>query len=108
MANPGLSLDPLRIHQGSNSGYQALNLAVLFGAIRILLIGFDMKLSETGRRHWFGNHPGKMNKASHYDQFIRAFYTTTADLKRAGVEVLNCTPGSALDAFPIAKLEDVI
>jgi len=108
VAELGLSLDPLRIHLGSNSGYQALNLAVLFGASRILLTGFDMKLSVGGQRHFFGDHPGSLNKASDYNQFIRAFHTTADDLKRAGVEVLNCTPGSALDAFPMAKLEDVI
>src|ERR1039458_2314613 len=39
----GLSLDPKQIVTGSNSGYQALNIAVLAGAKTIILIGFDAR-----------------------------------------------------------------
>lgn len=105
---PGLSLDPDCIHFGSNSGYQALNLAVLLGAKRIVLLGFDMKPAPDGRRHWFGNHPGALHRHSPYGDWIRNFRTTLPDLERAGVEVINCTPGSALDCFPSARMEDVI
>ena len=39
----GFSFDPACIHYGSNSGFQAVNLAILFGAKRIVLVGFDMR-----------------------------------------------------------------
>ena len=42
VAQPGLSRTQGVIHQGKNSGYQALNLAYLLGAKRILLLGYDM------------------------------------------------------------------
>ena len=97
----GLSMSPERLHTGGNSGYQALNLAVLMGAARILLIGFDMH-----GQHWHGNHVGMANpEAQTFQKWIAAFRTTTTDLRRAGVEVWNCTPGSKIDCFPRAPLE---
>ena len=108
VARPGLCLDGSRIHQGSNSGYQAINFAVLRGAARILLLGYDMRLGEGGKRHWFGDHPGGLNKASAYGQWIPLFRSMIPHLEAAGVEVLNCTPGSALEAFPMARLADVL
>jgi hypothetical protein len=99
---PGLSLDPSVIHQGGNSGYQALNLAVLLGARRILLLGFDM-----GGEHWHPRHPYGLNNPSegNFARWLRAFETGLPDLERAGVEVINATPGSALNCFPKANLE---
>ena len=49
--SPGLSLDDELIHFGHNSGYQALNLAVLFGVKKILLLGYDMQRTN-GKEHW--------------------------------------------------------
>jgi hypothetical protein len=97
----GLSWDPARIHQGANGGYQALNLAVLMGARRVLLMGYDMRVVD-GKKHWHGDHPVNLNNpdASQLATFRAAFATTVSELARAGVEVFNCTPGSALDCFP--------
>lgn len=103
----GLSRDPRVIHTGGNSGYQAVNLAYLFGARRILLLGFDMKPSA-GREHFFGSHPGQLRRSLPFNVWIQDFRTLAADLKAEGVEVINCTPGSALDCFPKAQIEDVI
>lgn len=105
---PGLSLDPHRIHFGLNSGFQALNLAVLLGAYRILLLGYDMRLAASGKRHWFGDHPGAMNKDSDYRAFAARFDAILPQLDAVGVEVINCTPGTALRCFPQAELRTVI
>ena len=103
----GLSLDRACIHSGWNSGYQALNLAVLFGAKRIFLLGFDMQ-EAIDKAHFFGNHPEALQKRSTYSAFIRAFETTTPDLKRAGCAVINCTRQSALSCFPKRSIEEEI
>lgn len=100
---PGLSLDPLRIHQGGNSGYQALNLAVLLGCARVLLVGYDMKGD-----HWHPPHEAVNPGECEFARWRVNFETTIPDLERAGVEVLNCTPGSALECFPRANLEDCL
>jgi len=53
----GLETNPRGIRTGNNSGYQAINLAVHLGAKTIVLLGYDMKRSEDGNHHWFGDHP---------------------------------------------------
>lgn len=99
----GFSMDPRFIHYGSNSGFQAVNLAMLFGARRIVLVAFDMR-NERGRRHFFGDHPRGLRNTTNYDRFIAAFERAAAALP-AGVEIVNATPESALRCFPRVQLE---
>ena len=104
--NPGLSDNPDFIHYNSNSGAQAINLAVLWGAKRLLLVGFDMK-TDKGKRHWFGDHPGHLHKASDYADWLRKYEVIARDLKKMGVECINCSMNSALECFekrPLASL----
>ena len=106
---PGLSMDPELLHTGSNSGFQVLNLAVLLGASRVLLLGYDMRI--TGERtHWHGDHPAGMTnpRPGTLAGWVTAFAGAVADLERLGVSCINCTPGSALTCFPMARLEDVL
>lgn len=102
-AGQGFSTEPTHIHYGSNSGFQAVNLALLLGARRIVLVGFDMRLVD-GRSHFFGDHPAGLRKTANYQNFIRAFEVAAASLP-AGVEILNATRGSALTCFPSVDLE---
>ncbi len=98
------------LHTGQNSGYQAINLAVHFGAARILLIGFDMQAAVVDGRpktHWFGDHPGGTSDRV-YAQMLKHFPSLLEPLKKRGVDVINCTPHSALKCFPMRKLEDVM
>jgi hypothetical protein len=97
----GFSTDPSIIHYGSNSGFQAINLAMLFGARRILLVGFDMS-SPNGKTHFFGHHPSFRGQPR-YESFVGA-YNDAAKRLQTGVEIINCTPGSALRCFPKADL----
>lgn len=102
----GFSLDPSVIHFGSNSGFQAINLAILFGAKRILLVGFDMTAGN-GKAHFFGDHPPGLIQNRNYERFIPAFNAAAKRLPR-GVEIINCTPNSALRCFPMADLIDAL
>jgi hypothetical protein len=102
---PGLSYEATAIHTGKNSGYQAINIAVLMGAKKILLIGFDLKVSDDGRSHWFGDHPDLTR--SFYETWHPQFQTLVDPLRELGVEVINCSPDSALECFPKANIEDV-
>jgi hypothetical protein len=101
----GLSLDPRYIRTANNSGFQAINLAVLLGAKRIVLLGYDMKKDVYGRSHFFGDHPQKIRSESCYQSFISHFHTMVKPLKEIDVEIINCTPGSALHVFPMGELE---
>lgn len=96
-----LSSDPGEISTGSNSGYQALNIACLSGARRVVLIGYDARIAD-GKQHFFGQHPDKS-----YPPFevIRQRFREAADAaKKLGIEILNASPGSVVDAFPAVDL----
>ena len=102
---PGLSRDPTAVHSGGNSGYQAIGLAYHLGATRIILLGFDMH-HHSGKSHFFGDHPKEFaNSNAKPDRFVAAFRTIKPE--EYGIEILNCSRETALDAFPRHNLEDV-
>lgn len=101
-SQPGLGHDC--VHFGANSGYQAVNLAFLWGATRIILLGFDCK-PVGGKDHWFGQHPRGMTQVQPYEIWIKNFETLANDMKLQGVEVINCSPDTALTCFPTAGIE---
>lgn len=100
----GLGHGP-HIHTNGNSGSQAINLAYLFGCRRILLLGFDMKLGPKGEKHWHPNHPSPLMQGQTFGDWLHKLNHLAVDLKKAGCEVVNCTPGSALTCFPMSTIE---
>jgi hypothetical protein len=104
------SFDPRPTHlvSGGNSGYQAIHLAVHFGVKRILLLGFDMRDGRNRRRHWFGSHPGKLNSRGNYSGWIRAMEKFAKVLSARKVEVINCTPDTALRCFRRTSIESAL
>lgn len=99
---------PTHMRTGRNSGYQAVHLAAKFGATRILLCGFDMQEGANGRAHWFGDHQYRPQFASPYHLFMREFERGAPEFAKRGIEIINCTPGSALKCFPYQPIEDAI
>lgn len=113
-----LSKDPTGIYTGQNSGYQAINVAVLYGCTRIVLLGYDMRakevpITEPGKsgvrmsNHWFGEHPWPSDPSS-YRFFREEFARMAVTAKMAGLEILNATPGSALESFPMVTLDEAM
>jgi hypothetical protein len=101
------------IHWGGNSGFQAINLAYLWGARRIVLLGFDMQCGPGGESHWFGEHVpvrGIVNRnPKKFDSWIRHLETLGRDLQDAGIGVYNATRMTALTCFaqiPIERIPD--
>ncbi len=102
----GISLDPTKLVTARGSGYQAVNVAILALGCqggRIILLGFDGKRGADGRSHWFGDHPVTETDAV-YEQFRKGFSAGETAILDTGVEVLNCSPGSAYDNFPKMEL----
>ena len=93
------------IRQGISSGHSAISLGVSLGAARIVLLGFDMRLSDK-REHNHDEYANVSRKISPYAEFIRGFSGWYADGLRAGVEIVNATPGSAVREFPFVTLDD--
>lgn len=78
-----------------NSGFQAVNLAVQFGASKILLC-----LDYRGK-HWHGDHPRSLRNPSdkQLGQWAGLLDRQASRLASWGIEVLNIAPQSALKAF---------
>jgi hypothetical protein len=103
---PGLCEIRDGVYTGRNGGYQAINLAVHLGARRIVLLGFDMR-AVRGRTQWHDEHPVKDPVDVYQVQMMPCFETLPPALERRGVEVLNASPGSALEVFPKVDLSQV-
>jgi hypothetical protein len=105
----GLETKPDGLRHGTNSGYQAINLAYHFGARRIALLGYDMRIEE-GRTHWHAGHGAEPAVVRHRLEkvMLPQFKALVAPLAAAGVEVLNATPGSALTCWPYRSLEEIL
>lgn len=94
---------------GDNSGFAAVNLALLMGASDILLVGFDMRVVED-KGHFFGEYDDTklVNTRTHgYERFIGAFKVAAHNMPR-DVTITNCTPDSALTCFPYADLQKTL
>lgn len=98
----GLSTDPTKIHTGRNGGYQAINIASLAGGKPILLIGYDMRLVDN-KKHWFGEHPRPLQ--TDYKKWLPGFKTIA---EQNLVEIINCTPNSALTCFRAGTLQEIL
>jgi len=121
----GLSTDPSLVHFNHGSGPMALNIATLYGFKKIILVGHDMKFARdydgaNGKvgstpRHYFGEYPKSMQhfprSKNSVDEngvivgLIKVYESTIRDLINMNVDVVNCTPNSALNCFRKSTLE---
>lgn len=99
-----LSLDKDKLC-GLDGGANAINLAFLMGAKLIVTFGLDMK--PVG--NWHEPHPFKPTPPRIFkDEYIPRHRAMAAELARRNVTVLNCSPGSACDAYPIVTFSEVL
>ena len=104
---PGLGVHDV-IHQGGNSGYQAINLAYLWGAKAIVLLGFDCSPAKDGKAHWFGQHGPGLTRQQPFSLWQAHFPQLAEDLKAQGVPVYNASRETALRCFDRVSLESLI
>ena len=98
----GLSRTPGVLRLGGLSGFQAINLAYLWGARVILLLGYDMQLIN-GQRHWFGDHKDGLTNTSDYGRRVKHFETIQP--AEYGIEIVNCSRQTALKCFPQMSIQ---
>jgi hypothetical protein len=110
--NPGsddlLVERPSYVGAGGNSGFQAMNLAIQFGAVRIMLIGIDCNLSNG--EHWHGRHHYQLNNPaeSNVRRWKRAFDGAAGRLMSLGIDVVNCSPTSSLQNYPKLSISEAL
>jgi hypothetical protein len=104
-----LLMTPGVIGNGGNSGFQAVNLALQWGARRIVLIGFDM--TDARGVHFYGraSGDGRTNPGSwNFKRWRQAFRVAAGQLPALHARIVNATPRSELDAFPIMDLAEAL
>ncbi len=92
---------------GGNGGYQSIQIAAKAGATKIILLGLDMQAPASGEPHYHGDHPDRIR--SDYANTMLPYFSSLAEaLEHRDVEVINCSPGSAIDCFERGKIEDIL
>jgi len=92
----GWSDDPDAVYDGGHSGYQAIQVAATrLGAKRILLLGYDVKMSADGRRNCYDNR-----KTKPFFRWLDTYATLAHAAQVRGIEIVNCSRDTALTAFP--------
>lgn len=101
----GFDPHPGAVRSGGHSGHQAVHIAMHAGASRILLCGFDFHGT-----HWHGPHEEPLRNTAQgtYIRFAEAFIELAEAAKELGIEIINCTPGSALTCFPALSLTEAL
>ena len=94
---------------GGCSGFQCINLAVQFGARRIMLVGFDMHPEDKhDRPHWYGRNawPGSWNPSEKdYVRWRGAIDGAADELNKRRIFVVNASLRSALQNYPKARFD---
>jgi hypothetical protein len=96
------SRDP-RLLGGLDAGTSAINLAALFGATEIVVLGMDM----TGGR-WMKKHHLPVIPQRHFDLHLANLATFAPELQADGVRVVNCSPISVVPFFEKRSLAEFL
>ena len=91
---------------GGHSGFQALQIAISAGADRVALLGYDCKPRGIATNS-FGRKPAKLHRNSTYAQWPEWYAKLRRALPRP-VEIVNCSEGSAVTAFPFDSVEEFL
>ena len=83
---------------GQNSGFSALQFAVIMGYTPIYLLGFDLTSDKQGRIH---RHD---TKSQSFQFTLNEFY----DYFKKGLEILKTTDIKVYSCFPISRLNKII
>jgi hypothetical protein len=105
----GLSAHPSVLH-GNTSLAQILSIIPFTGARRAVLLGADMRDGAGGKTYWFGDRHPWQTGAGLLNYAVQQWSVSTMaePLRRLGIEVVNCSPGSALRCFERRPLDKVI
>lgn len=99
------SADPTKVC-GYDSGTSAINLAILFGATEIILLGYDM----TGAR-WFKDewpHPMPIIPDLHFRRHMGPLAALAADAIAKHIRIVNCSPSTRVTAFEQQPLDQFL
>ncbi len=93
---------------GGNSGFQALNMVVLFGCKRIILVGYDATIKHG--LHWHEAYSSAADNPTPNKtlRWQRSIDGAAAPLAQIGVSVINCSGISRLRRYSKMTYEDAL
>ena len=94
------------LYHGQNSGYGALNLALVLGADPIYLLGYDCSTGPAGEKNYHNGYPSGTNPDA-LNIFKRAFEEGAAMLE-GGHRIINLNSASALRCFKFGDVDEVL
>lgn len=99
-----LSGNPGELFTGDNSGFGALGMALMRGARRVALLGYDM----AGPGHFHKGYEWRCRFGeADYPRWASYFPALAVQARDRGVDVVNCNPESAIRCFRFGSWEDV-
>lgn len=104
----GVSGDPGALSGSESSVMLAINYAVHRGVSRIVLLGCDGQPSPAGMRRVGQVERDTRNARDRYRAQEEAMRTQLLPLAMLGVEIVNCSPGSALTIYRRDRLDAVL
>jgi uncharacterized Rossmann fold enzyme len=90
-----------------STGASAINLALLLGAKRVYLLGFDMNLATNKDSNWHSHYKKKatIGSINSFKRAIESYLVKDLPIKFPGREVVNVSDCSQLKGFPIVSFE---
>ena len=89
----------------ASSGHSAACLAVMLGAKRLCLVGFECQEIE-GRTH--GHDDYRQSDLNTFKRFLKGWTALKIGFEDKGIEVFNCTTNSRIEEFEYRSLEDAL
>lgn len=102
--------DPGVLAKGEHghAGLQVIQMAALAGGDPIILLGFDARDPKRGEMtHFFGDHP-KPSPANIFGKYRRSYVIAEPEIKKRGIRIINCSPGTAIESFEKMPLEEAL
>lgn len=96
-------VEKVRLPCDRSSLVVGMEVAKLLGATKIALLGVDHHGT-----HFFGPYTNGCRNTSLKRRGDHAAQYAHWAKRNAGIEIVNCTPGSALTVFQLAQIEDVL
>jgi hypothetical protein len=93
------TMDPEAIECGGNSGFGAINLALLKRAREIYLFGFDYTSGHYNQPRYDEREAWGAASMNYFPRWAKTFDATVDQLRRLNVKIWNASPDSNLTAY---------
>lgn len=94
------------LFDGGNSGYAAVNLALVMGATTVYLLGFDMK-GKDKKQQWFHGGYKVVGSEKVYPTWVKAFNEAEKELRARSLTVINLNRESKIKCFEFKDFKDI-